>query len=95
MDFLAWSIFAVTGRILIYIWQIFPLPKRIPAWLDKLHVCDLCAGVWVFSVLALAIDIDLFLSSNVIGYFATGAITSLLTHIFAIGWKAKFEVITF
>lgn len=101
LDVLAFFMFAITGRVLIYIWQIFPLPPVVSKSkvyvlqaLDKLHVCDLCAGFWVYGILALAVDVDLFVSKSVIGYIATGAITSFLTHIFAIGWKSKFEVIT-
>jgi hypothetical protein len=62
----------------------------LPWWLEKLHRCDLCSGVWIYGVLAIAIQIDLFGFNNIVTQFATGAITSYLVHIFVFGLKEKY-----
>lgn len=94
---LEWLVFAVTGRVLIYIWQLFPFPPfmKMPDWLEKLHSCDLCSGVWIYSVLALAIRVDIFaepfgVAANIVGELVTAAITSFLVHVFMIGVREKF-----
>lgn len=63
---------------------------KLPDWLEKLHRCDLCSGVWVYAILAVALQLDLFGMSNVVTQAATGAVTSYLVHVFVIGWKEKF-----
>lgn len=92
VDFATWLLFAATGRVLIYLWMIFPEPQfmKLPSWLEKLHRCDLCSGVWIYSILAIAIQIDLFGLNNVVTQIATGAVTSYLVHVFVIGVKEKF-----
>lgn len=92
VDFATWLLFAATGRVLIYLWMIFPEPKfmKLPSWLEKLHRCDLCSGVWIYSILAIALQLDLFGLNNVVTQIATGAVTSYLVHVFVIGVKEKF-----
>ena len=95
-----WLLFAATGRVLIYVWFQFPLP---PSWereinqrkyyvkfFTKLHSCDLCAGVWIYSLLAFVIGADLSGIGSLVTMFATGVITSFVVHVFVIGWKEKF-----
>ena len=48
-------IYAVTGKLLIFMWQQFPLSDYLSSkWkpLQKLFKCDLCLGVWIFWFLA-------------------------------------------
>lgn len=92
LDFASWLLFAATGRILVYLWMQFPEPQfmKLPRWLEKLHRCDLCSGVWVFGILAVALNLDLFGMNNIVTEAATGAITSYLVHVFMIGVKEKF-----
>jgi hypothetical protein len=92
LDFASWLLFAITGRILIYLWMIFPEPPfmKLPYLLEKLHRCDLCSGVWIYAALAIALNLDLFGVGNFITESATGAITSYLVHVFIIGAKEKF-----
>jgi len=47
--------FALTGKLLIYLIQIFPPTHYLYRWkyLEKLFTCDLCLGVWVYSILNL------------------------------------------
>lgn len=98
LDFLSWAVYAATGRVLIYVWFLFPFPTfaKVPAWLDKLHNCDLCAGVWIYSILAHALQADIFspvfgVAPNLIGEIATGVVTSFFVHVFVIGLKEKFS----
>lgn len=92
LDFVSWMVFAATGRILIYLWMTFPEPPfmKLPFWLEKLHRCDLCSGVWIYGIMAVALKIDFFGADNIIAQAATGAITSYLVHVFMIGVKEKF-----
>jgi hypothetical protein len=92
-DFASWLLFAATGRILIYLWMQFPEPPfmKLPFWLEKLHRCDLCSGVYIFSVLAIALKIDLFGVGNIVTQVATGMVTSYLVHLFMIGVREKFQ----
>lgn len=95
-----WMVFAATGKALIYLWMLFPFPPfiKMPAWLEKLHTCDLCSGTWIYGILALALKMDFVsqifgVAPNIVGEFCTAAITTFVVHIFSIGWKSKFEVV--
>lgn len=95
----AWVLFAITGRILIYLWFAFPLPpasdriKKKYLWqvVEKLHSCDLCAGVWIYSLLAIVTQSDMSGLGNPITEIATGALTSFAVHLFMLGVKEKFQ----
>ena len=58
--------YALLGKLLIYLWQLFPLSSYLSSkWkpLQKLFGCDLCLGVWIFWFLALIFEeINPFLS---------------------------------
>lgn len=80
------------------IWLGMKFPK--PAWgkfLDNLFSCDLCLGVWVYSILALIFNIDIV--GEHIGYVVvvnhalTGMFTAFVVHIFSIGWNERFGII--
>lgn len=92
LDFASWLMFAATGRVLVYLWMLFPEPPfmKLPYWLEKLHRCDLCSGVWVYGILAIALQLDLFGVGHWITQAATGAVTSYLVHVFMIGVREKF-----
>lgn len=95
-----WILFLLVGKIVIHIWMKFELPTPLKrfVWLAKLHDCDLCSGVWVFTLLSLFLGVDL-LSISIFEYVPlvseviTGIVISWLVHIFTLGWKAKYEVI--
>lgn len=94
---LIWLIFAVVGRVLIFVWQIFQLPFK-NEWLEKLHRCDLCSGVWVYGLLAVSFKVDIFseifiMNPSLVGELVTAVITSYLVHYFVLGWKSQHEVI--
>lgn len=49
-------VYAAIGKLLIFLWQQFPLSGWLAdKWkpLQKLFGCDLCFGVWVYWLLAL------------------------------------------
>lgn len=95
-----WILFLVIGKIVIHIWMQFHLPKPIKKydWFVKLQECDLCSGVWIFTVLSLFMGVDL-LSTLIFEYVplvsevVTGIVISWIVHIFTLGWKSKYEVV--
>jgi hypothetical protein len=98
VDFLAWLVFAATGKVIIFLWQTFPFPPfmKAPYMLEKLHECDLCSGFWIYLALAVALSVDIFATTfgvppNIVGEFATAALTTFAVHVFSIGWREKFS----
>ena len=93
-----WIIFLLVGRIIIYLWQSFPLPAALEKFrvIEKLHNCDLCAGVWIYGILSLFLGMDLlqvlgFSYVPLVSEFVTGGVVSFVVHIFSIGWHEKFN----
>lgn len=91
---LNWIIYAVVGRLLIFLLMKLELPQRIKKinWLEKLHSCPLCLGVWVYVFLAFFMNIDILYSwfgfeVAVIGKIVTGCLTSYLVYVFVLGFK--------
>lgn len=94
---LNWFVFAAVGKLLVFLWQKFPLPKFL-ARLEKLHDCDLCSGVWIYCALAVFFGVDIIqdtfgYSVPILGSLVTGAITSFVVSVFSAGWNSKFEVV--
>jgi hypothetical protein len=53
---LEFLVFAAIGKVIMYVWNIFPASLYLSNRLEffrKLFGCDLCFGVWVYSFLAL------------------------------------------
>ena len=97
---LDWLVFILLGRVIIYLWQNFPLPQflRNIKTIEYLHNCDLCSGVWAYSILAGLMQMDLleplgFWYVPLVSEILVGMVTSFIVHIFVIGWKAKFDVV--
>lgn len=94
-----WILFAILGRLVIHLWMLFHLPKWMKNdWVDKLHGCDLCSGVWVYTLLSFFLETDLlelvgFEHVPVVGAIITGIIVSWTVHIFVLGWKSKYEIV--
>lgn len=94
-----WILFLLLGRLLIYLWMSFSLPKWMKNdWMEKLHGCDLCSGVWIFSILSFFLETDLldmmgFGYIPLVGAIITGCAVSWFTHIFILGWRAKYEIV--
>ena len=95
-----WLVFILLGRLAIYVVMQIPLPKSLAKieMIKKLHDCDMCFGVWVYSILAGFLQIDIlellgFWYVPLVSEILVGIVTSFLVHIFIIGWKAKFDVV--
>lgn len=97
--------FALVGKLVIFILQRFPFNK-IPLignlfkegkFFGELFGCDLCLGVWVYSILAVLLEYDAIgLSGNLSGFLSwilTGIMTSFIMFVFSNGWKALFSTI--
>lgn len=97
---LSWLIYAVIGKLLIYLWMKFPLPEKLEnkKFFKSLHACGLCSGVWIFTFLAVCMNMDVLYSwfgfehIAIIGEFVTGCLTSFVVHIFSLGWNEQFNV---
>jgi len=88
--------FLLLGKLSIYLLQIFPPAKKLTQRLGQtaqhFFECDLCLGVWVYFILSELFDYSVLDTPyKLINWFLTGAILSFIAHIFALGWKAKFE----
>jgi hypothetical protein len=95
-----WLGYLLGGKVLIFLWQLFPLPNKLEEnkTIHKLHTCDLCSGVYLFTLLAFVFKVDLLSLFGVsyiilVNEFVTGAIISFIVHIFSMGWIAKFSVV--
>ena len=91
-----WLLFALLGKLLIYLTQQFPPVQKIKVeFFQKLFECDLCLGVWIYFALSFVLKSDIFdLSIPILGEFLTGVVTSFLVHIASVGFSTKFLVIT-
>jgi len=95
---LNWILFAVLGRLLIFLWMKLQLPERLEKinFIRSLHECSLCSGVWVFASLAFFMNVDIlnswfgFEHIVIIGEIITGCLTSFIVWIFSNGWEATF-----
>lgn len=87
-----WIVLALVGKILIYLWQQFPLPKALEKFktIEKLHLCDLCAGVHIYALMSWVMGVYVFSYVPVVSEYITGGVVSFLVHIFSIGFREKF-----
>jgi hypothetical protein len=95
-----WILFLLIGKIIIYIFMKFDLPKPIKkfTWFAKLHDCSLCSGVWIFTGLSIFMGVDL-LSTILFTYvpfvseIITGIVVSWAVWIFTLGWHSAYDVV--
>ena len=93
----SWILYILLGRLMLFLWMQFPLPQRLEEirTINKLHKCLLCAGVWVYTILALCFRLNILAGLGlpyvlVIGEIVTGGAISFVMFIFEIGWKDYF-----
>ena len=92
---LSWLIYAVIGRLLVFLGMKFHLPEKIEKiqWISLIHHCSLCMGVWIFTILAYFMKVDMlnswfeFSHIVVISEIITGCVTSYLVWIFTLGFR--------
>jgi len=92
-----WVLFLVGGRILVYLWMKFPLPDKIKKiqFIEKLHICDLCSGMWVYTFLAFFTKTSLMTLCGinyvpVVSEVVTGAFATYVVWVFIGGLNARF-----
>lgn len=88
-----WLILMGVGKVMIYLWQQFPLPAALEKFktIEKLHRCDLCAGVHIYALMAWLTGTYLFSHYiPLVSEYVTGGVISFLVHLISIGWKEKF-----
>jgi hypothetical protein len=95
--------YCVVGRILIYIIQkaslsYLPLIKsdKWKGFLTQLFGCDLCLGVWIYTLLAWFLNVNVlyeYVYVPVISEIITGMITSFLVWLVRNGWSSQFQIV--
>ena len=92
-----WLVYLLVGKVMIYLWQQFPLPTSLEKYktIEKLHHCDLCAGVWIYAILSYVFHAGMLQILGLtyiplISEILTGGVVSFVVHIFSIGWQDKF-----
>jgi hypothetical protein len=63
-------------------------------FLHELFSCDLCLGVWVYTVLAFFFKVNIYdvFYLPVLSELLTGITTSFIMHVFSAGWKTLYNV---
>jgi len=98
-----YAIYCVVGRIIIYVLQKASLSylhliksEKWKGFLTQLFGCDLCLGVWIYTILAWWLNINVlyeYVSVSVLSGIVTGIITSFLVWLIVDGFKGKFQII--
>jgi hypothetical protein len=97
VTFLSWLGLALIGRLLMFLWHKQPLS----GWLGSkskhiynLFECDLCLGVWAYSILAIIFNLKLVETGiPILGEFMLGCVTAFIGHLVRIGWQTQYSVI--
>jgi hypothetical protein len=101
---LSYFLFLSVGRLCIFLLQKFPFYKfkflkglfLEGGFLHDLFACDLCLGVWVFTILSAFFRLNLledYFYIPVVSEFITGGITSFIAHLIRSGYQAQYSVI--
>ena len=90
-------VFALVGKLLIYLIQKFPLTNYLSSkskFLNELFSCGLCLGFWVYLGLAFIIEIRI-IDVEIFGIseFLTACITSFVMYLVSSGWQENFGTI--
>lgn len=82
---------------MIFLWMRFLLPQKLEEQktIKKLHECALCAGVWIYAVLAFTLRMDILSVLNfqyvpILSEGITGGAISFVMFIWELGWKEYF-----
>lgn len=85
------------GKLLIWIGQVFVSDTINNRILHKLFSCDLCLGVWTYTILALLFKMtilqDVFPYVPFLSELIAGVFSSFLMHLLSIGYREKFSVV--
>lgn len=91
-------LYAVVGKIFIYLIQKFPASEWLSSkskTLERLIRCGLCLGFWVYLVLAFVMRVNAFVEFRqpIVNEFVTAAVTTMLVHLVSIGWMEQFGTV--
>lgn len=91
-------LFLVIGRLLIFIGNKFVSQNEIKnKFINKLFSCNLCLGVWVYSLMSWLTGYYVFYDWTsyipVFAELAAGCFSSYLVYLVEIGWRSLHEVI--
>lgn len=82
-------LYVAVGKLLIYISQKF-LGNILP---QNLVSCDLCVGVWIYTILSGLFQIrlleDVYWYVPLVSELITGCVVSYLVHLISIGFREK------
>lgn len=81
----SWALYAIAGRILVYVWQKFPMEYLPTKFVKAAHACDLCSGVYIYTGLAWGLGWGIFPG------VVMGIVTSCLVWVFVKGLKSLIE----
>jgi len=96
--------FALVGKLIIYLAQIFPFQK-LPIigklfaderFLGELFACDLCFGFWVYFLLGFMFKVDFLQETfyvTIVSEAISGAIMSYTMHLLSIGFREKYFMV--
>ena len=82
------------GRLLMYLLRLFPPVVRLAEKYEdteKLLNCDLCLGVWTYTILSGIMNIQIMTDMNIFGYLLTGSVSSFIMALIVDGWNQKFR----
>jgi len=89
--------FVLVGKLIIYLAQQFFFANFGEVkFFSKLFSCDLCLGVWVYSILNFFFGINLLEQVFyiwIVSEILSGAVISFLMHLISIGWSSKYQEI--
>jgi hypothetical protein len=96
LSFIDWVVFAVVGRLLLFLFMKAPYSKwvmKIHPFFEDLLSCTLCSGFWMYFILAFFIDGNVinFIQITVLREIIIGAITTFVVWLVEAGWNEKFQ----
>jgi hypothetical protein len=88
---------SLIGKLFIFLGMNFPpfSESRID-FVRRVWTCDLCSGVYVYTLLSIVMRVSLFNELFYVPFVSeviTGGILAFVIHLISLGWKSKFEVV--
>ncbi len=85
---------AVLGRLLVWVLQTSGPTKRfwdLHPFLQELGECDFCTGCWVYTILAIMLDVNLTapIYAPIASEVITGVTFAFVAHLATVGWRTK------
>ncbi len=86
--------YLLVGRLFIYLIRLFPpIVRLLERYEDteKLLNCDLCLGVWTYTILSGIMNIQIIENMNIFGYLLTGSVSSFIMYLVVKGWNQEYS----